>query len=790
VINAATLFNAGFTDLVCVIPPGAQLNPSSTILPNQLGKVPGILRADGTWTGYNWQTSETSLQDCVRWMQQGANVGLRTARFPAVDIDVLDETLSSRIEQLAREVLGPAPTRVGLAPKRLMLYRTDAPFSRMRMRISDGHTDALIEVLGRGQQFVAAGTHPSGLTYSWSRSTLSVDELPVISLKECETFFDRVGEMLSELGGYTFTIEGGKTGVASDVDQSRLRAPSFDALASLVQALPNSHETFAGYDEYIHVGYAIKAACGPEHEHEGLQLFAEWAARWQHPTKQGSADAAAGDWKRLHPPFRVGWPFLVETAMRVGGDAATTMFGVLRADVPSEVARDLEEPLYGTEHWLAWRALHLIGHKLRFVPLQGRWYVWDGLRWVPDSVRLAEAEVHGVLISESKRIMAAAKTDEDRAAATKMARTFLTAQRASNVRKILESDRNIALSASSLDTDSWIVNTPAGIINLRSGTVSPNDAGSLCSKITATGPSSEPPLKWIKFLHEACDGDTEMAAYLQKVAGYCLTGVTTEQTMWFVWGPGGNGKSLFLSTLQGILGDYAATASMDTLTATQSERHSTDIAALSGARFVAMSETASGKRWDEQRLTSLTGGEMVTARFMRQDNFTFMPQFKLIVAGNHAPGVRDVTDALRRRMRLVPFITKPAVPNQNLFEELREEWPQILGWMVEGCLKWQAEGMQTPAAVKAETAVYFEEEDTLQQFLNETCVIDPNATALTAELFGAWREWSNANNAWTGDSKRLSTALHSRGFERWRDPKTGKRGYKGLGVKNTFETLT
>ena len=157
---------------------------------------------------------------------------------------------------------------------------------------------------------------------------------------------------------------------------------------------------------------------------------------------------------------------------------------------------------------------------------------------------------------------------------------------------------------------------------------------------------------------------TELQRFLQQMAGYCLTGDISEHALFFVYGTGGNGKGVFLNTVAGILGDYAATAAMDTFTASQGDRHPTDLAMLRGARLVTAAETEEGRAWAESRIKQLTGGDPITARFMRQDFFTFQPAFKLVIVGNHKPVLRNVDEAARRRFNIIPFTRKPPKPDQ------------------------------------------------------------------------------------------------------------------------------
>jgi len=190
-----------------------------------------------------------------------------------------------------------------------------------------------------------------------------------------------------------------------------------------------------------------------------------------------------------------------------------------------------------------------------------------------------------------------------------------------------------------------------------------------------------------------------------------LTGDTREHALVFVFGPGGNGKSVAVNVQVGIMGDYATTAAMDVFIASAGDRHPADLAMLRGSRLVTASETEEGRQWAESRIKQLTGGDRITARFMRQDFFTFLPSFKLQIIGNHKPGLRNIDDAARRRFNLVPFVQTPAVPDRQLEEKLKAEWPGILRWMVDGCLAWQRDGLVRPASITTATEAYFADQD-------------------------------------------------------------------------------
>jgi P4 family phage/plasmid primase-like protien len=292
---------------------------------------------------------------------------------------------------------------------------------------------------------------------------------------------------------------------------------------------------------------------------------------------------------------------------------------------------------------------------------------------------------------------------------------------------------------------------------------------------------------WHSFLQRVTAGDAELQRYLQRVAGYCLTGITSEHVMFFLYGTGANGKSVFINTLRAIWGDYACAAPMTTFMASHTDQHPTDLAMLRGVRLVVAQETEVGRQWAEAKIKSMTGGDPVRARFMRQDFFEYTPQFKLVIVGNHKPALRYVDEAMRRRIHLVPFIV--TIPSderdKELFEKLKPEWPGILRWAVEGCLEWQKIGLAPPPTIIAATDEYLVEEDALARWIEECCVTGNHLWGIGAKLWSSWKAWSEANNEWTGTRKSFAQELKQRGFEP--DKSQEVRGHKGIDLKPTGE---
>jgi putative DNA primase/helicase len=247
-----------------------------------------------------------------------------------------------------------------------------------------------------------------------------------------------------------------------------------------------------------------------------------------------------------------------------------------------------------------------------------------------------------------------------------------------------------------------------------------------------------------------------------------LTGVTTEQVMFFAHGVGQNGKGVFLQTVGGVLGDYCKTAAIETFTESKTDRHPTELARLHNARLVTASETEGGRNWAESRLKALTGGDTITAHFMRKDDFEYVPKFKPFFTGNHKPGLRSVGVAMRRRVMMIPFsVTIPESERDlSLADKLKKERPRILAWMVQGCLKWQKRGLAPPEVVNKATAEYFMAQDSLSFWLEECCERDPNAKTRTTAAFASWKAWAEEAGVRYGDIKTFGDAMAEKGFER------------------------
>ena len=439
--------------------------------------------------------------------------------------------------------------------------------------------------------------------------------------------------------------------------------------------------------------------------------------------------------------------------------------------LPAPPRQDPDRPPEYSDDELALRFADCYAGELRHVAKWGKWLRYDECRWRQDETQ--------AVVDLARRICRGKAANLD--SKSKLAKDISSVKTIRAVERLAQSDRRLAATTDQWDADPWLLNTPDCVVDLRSGREQPHQADDYLTKVTAVSPGGDYPI-WLAFLERITAGDSDLMDFLQRVAGYILTGLTVEHALFFAYGTGANGKSTFTDTLLSILKDYAQTAPMEVFTASSVDRHPTELAMLHGARLVTSQETDQGRRWAESRIKSLTGGDPITARFMRQDYFTFTPRFKLLIAGNHKPGLRGVDEAMRRRFHLIPFaVTIPEDErDQKLADKLKEEWPGILSWAIEGCRHWQRLGLQAPSVVRDATAQYLEGEDSVSAWLDACCRLDPQSWESSTDLFESWRHWCNQTNEYVGSQRRFIRALETHGFVPLR--KNTGRGMTGLAI--------
>lgn len=386
-------------------------------------------------------------------------------------------------------------------------------------------------------------------------------------------------------------------------------------------------------------------------------------------------------------------------------------------------------------------------HMVRFNVDNKQWMVFNGSYWQHD-YRGQIKNMTEVIIEEMKHEVLSAVEPQRKEMARNIKRVLSSVGKDMMLRESQHLP-GIPVINADFDIEPHLFNCKSGVIDLRTGDVRPADRQHMLSKFSNVEISKEKPVLWLKFLNEIFKNDAEMIAYIQKIIGYSLTGYTKEQSIFILHGDGSNGKSLLLETVNKIIGTYATTSSVDILV--DRKNHSSnmsEIARLRGIRFVVTDETETGDRLKEAAIKSMTSdhGE-ITARFLYGNEFTFKPIFKILMATNHKPIIRGTDHGIWRRIKMIPFdvIIPDHKQDRNLGEKLAAEQPQILGWMIEGAVKWFNEGMKTPKTIDGAIGEYRSEMDLIQRWMNECCELDDAFATPAKDLFKNVTQYLNDN---------------------------------------------
>lgn len=415
----------------------------------------------------------------------------------------------------------------------------------------------------------------------------------------------------------------------------------------------------------------------------------------------------------------------------------------------------------------AHRLFDKFGAVVRYSYNRKKWLYWDGKVWrLDDSGEIKK--LADVICEDIKREAIMEQDEKTQADMLKWAtRTASSKGKEALVKECQHLD-GIPVSPDALDAYSDFLNCQNGIVNLRNGELIPHDSNFMMSKICVCeyGEAGVEPKLWLKFLDDVTNHDKDLQEYIQKCVGYSISGSNREQCAYFLYGMGNNGKSTFLDTIADMLGGYAANVQPETIMLQKSFAGgaNSDIARLKSARFVTSEEPTEGVRLNEGLLKQLTGGSKVTCRFLYGDEFEYLPEFKIWVATNHKPVIRGTDLGIWRRIKLIPFEVNIQHVDKALRYKLRKELPAILRWAVEGCIKWQREGMREPECVQRAVQDYKQEMDLLAGFVEQCIVIDYDCQdrVMASDLFRLYSRWARENNEWEMSSKRFFREVSSK----------------------------
>jgi putative DNA primase/helicase len=456
-----------------------------------------------------------------------------------------------------------------------------------------------------------------------------------------------------------------------------------------------------------------------------------------------------------------------------GPDAALALLATARQ--PEKQPRVFHDTEYGN----AERLVALYGDDLRFCHISGKWFAFDGRRWVEDAtadvVRMAKATVRNIY-----REAADTADQKVREAIVQWARKSERAGQIAAMMKLAESEPGVTVQPHDIDSDKWLLNTLTGTLDLRTGRLRNHARGDLLAKLVPVeyGASAKCP-RWTQFLAEVFAQHPDVIPFIQRAVGYSLTADTREECLFLMHGTGRNGKGVFVKTVSAILGDYAGTADFSTFTPRRDEGPRDDVANMRGKRLISAQESREGGALAESLIKWLTGGDKVRARRLYENSYEFEPTHKLWLATNHKPIIRGTDSAIWSRIKLIPFeVSFEGREDRGLKAALLEELPGILAWAVKGCLEWQRHGLEFPESVVKATLEYRDESDHVGRFIQERCVVEEGFSARGSDLYNAYRKWFESG----GEEALTQTAFGLRLTERGMKKERGSAGMKYFGI--------
>jgi P4 family phage/plasmid primase-like protien len=407
--------------------------------------------------------------------------------------------------------------------------------------------------------------------------------------------------------------------------------------------------------------------------------------------------------------------------------------------------------------------------QVHYVDAWGKWLVWDGTRWLFDAsgrvVEFAKTTVRSIVdearrehpVYERKRLMQFAQLSQSRA-------------RIQSILNLARTELGISAITDDFDTHPMLLNLLNGTFDLESGECRPHNPADLITDIAPVSfDSNADAPDWTQFLRRVFGQNDELIRFVQRAVGYSLCGDTSEQCLFFAWGTGKNGKSVFFEVLHKLLGEYWQKAPTEMIMQRQSDGVPNDIARLKGARLVVTAEIEQGRRLNESKIKDLTGSDMLTARFLHQEFFEFRPTHKLWIYGNHKPIIKGTDEGIWRRFNLIPFsVTIPEAerkPMTVLLRTMQAQLSGILNWALVGYREYRRIGLQPPADVLSATEEYRSEMDGVQDFLNERCFMSATASVRQKDLYLDYKRWCEDNGEVARRAKEFNAYLRDKGYE-------------------------
>jgi putative DNA primase/helicase len=667
---------------------------------------------------------------------------------------------------LARDYLPATEAVFGRDGKRAShyLYRVTAPIDTTKFQTAA--RVMLAELRSTGAQTVFPGsTHPTGESITWDGTgdpaLIDPDELLAAVKMLAHDVADMIGEPMKDAPAQAPATTPRVTAPAAPDAMDRARR-YLDKLPPAISGQGGHDATFHAACELFRFGLGDADAMALLREYNA-RCVPPWSdAELAHKMDDARAKVAADG--EIGVRLNQASPTRTPARPRSDGDELHE-----RAKLCTDIGNAAR---FALQH----------GDALRWCGPWQTWLAWTGQRWERDEADAAmrrAIETALSILNEAKD----AQSDEQRQRVAKHGADTQRRERLNAMIALAKSD--MAVAPNELDADLFAFNTLNGTIDLRTAELRPHDPADLITKIAPVefDADADAPL-WRAFLDRIFAADADLIGFVQRWLGHCLTGDTREQVLPVAYGVGANGKSTLIDAIAAIMGDYAGMTTADLFTESRSGANEQryELAELCGKRFVVASESERGRRLRVALVKALTGDDLVKCRPIYGRPFAYRRTFKPLLVTNHKPRIDDDTEAVWRRVRLIPFdVVIPKAERDTLLPmKLRAEAPGILAWLVRGCLDWQRYGLGEPDAVTAATAEYRAESDPVAGFIADCCTLNADAWTRSADLRQSYERYAEEQGEKPLAGKWFGEALSRHGLRPER--LYAGRGWRGVGL--------
>jgi P4 family phage/plasmid primase-like protien len=434
------------------------------------------------------------------------------------------------------------------------------------------------------------------------------------------------------------------------------------------------------------------------------------------------------------------------------------------------------------------RLIAKYGANLKYNNTDGNWYRWNGTCWLKDEKNHV-FEYTKLIVDELKIV------DFNSPSANDQVRHFKKSgdrSRLTSMLALAETVPGISKLTTDFDQDHYKINLQNVVYDLKTDTTKPHDRELLQTKLMPIDyePDAQCP-KWIEFLEDVTDKNYELISFIQRALGLTLCGDGLEEILFFAFGTGKNGKSIFFNVITSLFGSYFMKAPTSMIIMKKADGIPNDIAMLPGARLVVPGEIEEGKRLDEAVVKDLTGNDVISARFLHKEFFKFKPTHTLWLYGNHKPLIRGSDEGIWRRICLIPFKVTIAPEKRrdpsDLVDDILTEKSGILNWMLDGWADYTQKGLQQPSIVTHESSRYRTDQDILGLFFEDVCLDDPSTHVVATEIYEMYEFWCKENREHPIKNRTFYAKIEERGYEKGILPKGRTRIFKGLDLHNEWQ---